>query len=159
MKSDKIKKLLLEQLKKTPIIQIAVEKVGVGKSSFYRWKEEDKEFAKAVDEALIEGESLINDLSETQLINLIREKNFQAIRMWLQVHSKKYNPKIEVTGSFNVKEESLTPEQQATVKEALRLASLDVDPGMKEINKINNQNGNEQQHSIAETSGTDVQRS
>jgi len=124
MKNNKTKQLLLEQLKKTPIIQMAVEKLGVGRTSFYRWKLEDKEFAKAVEEAILEGELLINDLSEVQLINLIRDQNFPAIRLWLQVHSKKYSTKVEVTGHLNVKEEPLTPEQEELVENALKLAGL-----------------------------------
>lgn len=124
MKNNKTKQLLLEQLKKTPIIQMAVEKIGVGRTSFYRWKQEDKKFARAVEEAILEGEMLINDLSELQLINLIKDKNFPAIRLWLQVHSKKYNPKVEVTGHLNVKEEPLTLEQEELVKKALGLAGL-----------------------------------
>ncbi len=124
MKNNETKQLLLEQLKKIPIIQVAVERLGVGRTSFYRWKQEDKEFAKAVDEAILEGEMLITDLSEAQLINLIKDKNFQGIRLWLQVHSKKYSTKVEVTGHLNMKEEPLTPEQEELVEKALGLAGL-----------------------------------
>ena len=77
MKQDKTKELLLELLKKTPIIQIACEKTGIARSSFYRWKLKNKKFSRAVEEAISEGEMLITDMSETQLIGLIRDKNFQ----------------------------------------------------------------------------------
>jgi len=137
MKNNKTKQLLLEQLKKTPVIQMAVEKIGVGRTSFYRWKQKDKEFSKAVEEAISEGEMLINDLSELQLINLIKDKNFPAIRLWLQVHSKKYNPKVEVTGNLNIKEEPLSPEQEELVKKALGLAGLLEDKQTKQNNEQN----------------------
>lgn len=124
MKNKKIKNLLVEQLKKTPIIQVACEKTGVARASFYRWKQQDKQFAEAADAAIAEGEMLITDLSELQLINLIRDKNFPAINLWLKAHHKKYGNKVEVTGNLNVKDEPLTPEQEELVKKALGLAGL-----------------------------------
>lgn len=124
MKTNKSKELLIEQLRKTPIIQVSCEKTMIGRASFYRWRDEDKEFAKAAEKAIAEGEMLITDLSELQLINLIRDKNFPAINLWLRVHSKKYSNKVEVTGSLNIKEKPLSAEQQELVKKALGLAGL-----------------------------------
>jgi len=124
MKKNKTKELILEQLRKVPLVQIACEKIGIARASFYRWKWQDKEFTKAVDEAILEGEMLINDLSETQLINLIRNQNFPSIQLWLRTHHKKYSPKVEVTGNLNIKEEPLTPEQEELVEKALGLAGL-----------------------------------
>ena len=37
-KSDKLKEALLDQLKKTPIIQIACEKLNISRMSFCRFK-------------------------------------------------------------------------------------------------------------------------
>ena len=54
-KSDKNKDLFIEQLKKTPVVQIACEKLAISRASFYRWKVYDPAFAKAVDEAALEG--------------------------------------------------------------------------------------------------------
>jgi hypothetical protein len=78
------KKVVLEQLRKVPIVQIACERSDIGRSTFYRWKREDEKFKKAVDEAMEDGEAMINDLSESQLITLIKEKNFPAIQLWLR---------------------------------------------------------------------------
>jgi len=125
MKKDRIKGLLLEQLKKIPIVQIACEKTGIARDTFYRWKIEDKEFAKAAVNAIAEGEMYITDLSETQLIGLIKDKNFPAINLWLRVHHQKYTDRVELSGSLTILDEDLTPEQATLVKEALRLASFD----------------------------------
>lgn len=46
------KALLLEHLEKTPIIQIACEKSGIGRSTYYRWIDQDKKFAKSARQAL-----------------------------------------------------------------------------------------------------------
>jgi len=45
-KPEELKKLLIEQLKKTPIVQMACEKTGVARSTYYRWKKQNKTFAK-----------------------------------------------------------------------------------------------------------------
>ena len=124
MKSNKDKQILLGLLKQTPIVEIAVQKANISRATFYRWKKEDKEFAKLAEEALIEGENLITDMSESQLISLIKDKNFQAVQLWLKAHHPKYNNKIEVTGNLNVKEEPLTMEQQQLVEKSLAMAGI-----------------------------------
>lgn len=115
---------ILEQLKKMPIIQIACERSAVSRATYYRWRMEDKEFAKAADKAMAEGEAFITDMSESQLISLIRDRNFQALQLWLRHHHPKYSNKVEVTGNLNVREEPLTPEQEKLVGRALELAGL-----------------------------------
>ena len=45
--------------------------------------EEDEQFHEYSDEAMKSGEEMINDLSESQLISLIKDKNFPAIQLWL----------------------------------------------------------------------------
>ena len=83
---DSNKELLIEQLKKTPIVQVACEKVGVGRATYYRWRKEDEEFAKLADEAISEGNFLVNDMAESQLMSAIRDKNLTAIIFWLKHH-------------------------------------------------------------------------
>ncbi len=122
MRQDKDKQLLLARLKETPIIEFACKKNGIGRATYYRWRE-DKEFAKSADEAIAEGEAFITDMSESQLISMIRDRNFQAIQLWLRHHHSKYSQKLEITANISQQDE-LTPEQEAVVREALRLASL-----------------------------------
>ncbi len=124
MRKDKTKEIVIEQLKKTPIVQIACERAGVARATYYRWKKENKEFAKAADNAILEGEMLITDISETQLITLIKEKNFPSIQLWLRHHHPKYTNKVEVIGNLNDREEPLTPEQEALIEKALKLAGV-----------------------------------
>lgn len=128
MNTEKEKKLLLEQLSKIPIIQISCDKIGIGRTTFYRWKNEDKKFAKAVEEAMNEGKLFINDLSESQVISLIREKNWQAISFWLKHHHPDYGDKLELMARLQYSDENLTPEQEAAVKKALQLASAITNP-------------------------------
>ncbi len=134
MKTNKTKELLLEQLKKTPIVQVACEKSGVGRATFYRWKKDDQEFATKADEAITEGASLVNDIAESQLMSAIKDKNLTAIIFWLKYHHPAYATKVEVTARLKADNEILTPEQEALVTRALKLASLL--PEIKEREKI-----------------------
>ena len=120
---DRIKtdqELLLEQLKKTPIVQIACEKTDVGRSTYYRWRDEDKEFAKRADEALQEGSLLINDMAESQLLSAVRDKNMTAIIFWLKHHHKAYANRLEIS-AIRPEEEALTPEQEQLIQKALAI--------------------------------------
>jgi len=125
MKNEKQKQALLEQLKKTPIVQIACEKADVSRATFYRWKKDDAEFSKMADEAILEGSFLVNDMAESQLMSAIRDKNMTAIIFWLKHHHQNYATKVEVNASIKNVTEELTDEQKQLIKEALRLASID----------------------------------
>jgi len=120
---DKNQELIIEQLKKTPIVQIACEKVGIGRATYYRWRKENEEFLKLADDAIAEGNALVNDMAESQLMAAIRDKNLTAIIFWLKNHHPRYATKVEITGHLK-HEEQLTPEQEALVMKALKLAEL-----------------------------------
>jgi hypothetical protein len=120
---DKNQELLIEQLKKTPVVQVACEKLSIGRATYYRWRKENEEFAKLADEAITEGNALVNDMAESQLMAAIRDKNLTAIIFWLKHHHPRYATKVEITGHLK-HEEQLTPEQEALVMKALKLAEL-----------------------------------
>lgn len=123
MKTDENKQLLLDCLRKTPIIQIACEKSGISRATYYRWRSEDEDFRKASDEAVREGEMFINDMSESQIISLIKEKNWQAIQFWLRNNSPKYADRIKVEANIKQLDEKLTPEQETIIRKALEFIS------------------------------------
>jgi len=116
------KKLVLEQLMQFPIIHVCCQKTSVSRATFYRWKAEDEDFAKKVDEAIAEGEKRINDLSESQLISLIKDRSMPGIAFWLRHHHPKYSNKLEVVANIKNINQPLTPEQQIVVEKALTLA-------------------------------------
>lgn len=122
MKKPKHSKLFLEELKKVPIIQVACEKTGVSRNTVYRWKREDKKFAKALEDALSDGISYVNDMSESQLLSLIKEKNFPAVRFWLNKRHPAYKDKVEVVNKHEISE--LTDSQKETIKQALELSNI-----------------------------------
>lgn len=121
-KQQKQKEALCEQLRKTPIVQVTCEKTGVSRATYYRWKKEDKVFAKQAEEALSEGVHLMNDMAESQLLSAIKSQNLTAIIFWLKHRHKSYTQKFEVTA--RMENPDLTEEQQAMVQKALTLGSL-----------------------------------
>jgi hypothetical protein len=133
MKKDKTSKQFLEELKKVPIVQVACEKTGISRNSVYRWRRGDKKFAGEMDKAMSEGVAFVNDMSESQLLTMIKEKNWSAISFWLRHRNDNYKTKIEVTTNERIDE--LTPDQQKVVKQALRLATLTKQKSIRRIKK------------------------
>ena len=132
MKKNKFQDQFLDELRKVPIVQVACEKTGLSRNSVYRWRKDDKEFLKKMDDALAEGVALVNDMSESQLLTLIKEKNYPAISFWLRHRNDNYKNKLEITTKEDNGE--LTKEQQKVVKNALKLASLAKQKSIKRIN-------------------------
>ncbi len=122
MKKIKIKDSFLEQLRKIPIVQVACEKTNISRNSVYRWRKEDKNFLEEMELALAEGEALVNDMSENQLLSLIRDKEFKAISFWLRHRNPKFREKVEITAKLENSKEPLSSEQEALLKRALTLA-------------------------------------
>lgn len=118
------KNLILEGLRKQPIIQLVCERSGISRATFYRWQKEDAEFAKQVEESLKEGTALINEIAESQLLSAIKDRNMTAIIFWLKNRHAAYMTRVEVNASIKQITEKLTPEQESIVREALRLAAL-----------------------------------
>lgn len=116
------RQLMIDQLKKTPVVQICCEKIGVSRSTYYRWREENKDFAEQADQALAEGIALVNDMAESQLLSAIRDRNISAIFYWLNHRHSAYSNKLEITAK--VKNEILSPEQEKLIKTALENAAL-----------------------------------
>jgi len=122
-KKSRLQEAFFNELKKVPIVLVACEKSGISRNSVYRWKREDKEFSKIMDEALAEGEALVNDMSESQLLTMVKEKNWSAISFWLRHRNPRFRDKIEVTSKTEDADE-LTPAQAEVIKQALKLARI-----------------------------------
>lgn len=133
MKKNKVQDQFLEELAKVPIVQVACEKTGLSRNSVYRWRKEDKTFEKKMDEALASGVAFVNDMSESQLLNLIKEKSYSAISFWLRHRNDNYKDKLEVTTKED--NEALSPSQAKVVRHALKLASITKQKSIRKINK------------------------
>lgn len=124
MKKNKLQDKFFEELRKIPIIQVACEKTDVSRNSVYRWRKEDPEFCKKMDQAMSDGVAFVNDMSESQLLTLIKEKSYPAINFWLRHRNDNYKNKVEFSGTVSAINE-LSPEQEKLVKKALDLAGIE----------------------------------
>ncbi len=136
MKKSKLQNQYFEELAKVPIVQVACEKTGISRNSVYRWRKEDSTFAKKMDKALADGVALVNDMSESQLLTMIKEKNWHAISFWLRHRNDNYKNKIEITTKED--SEALTPSQAKVVRHALKLAAITKSKSIKKINERKN---------------------
>lgn len=130
---DQRKTDVIEHLQKVPIIEIACEKTGIGRATFYRWRKDDPEFAEAVDKALNDGSQLVSDMAESKLISAIKEENLSAIMFWLKHHHQRYSTRVEVINRQANPIEKLNPEQEALLNQALQLAQLTTDKSRENI--------------------------
>ncbi len=122
-KRETDKTLIIEQLKRTPIVQIACEKIGLPRSTYYHLRKEDSGFAKATDEALAEGRLLINDAAESRLLSAIKDGNLTAVIYWLKNNHRQYNEKLELSGSVEQRvNRELTPEEMKLIEVAITAA-------------------------------------
>ena len=121
MKSNKIRKMLIQELKKMPIVEVACKRVGIGRATFYCWKKGNEEFAKDIDEAIFEGVLFINDMAESKIILKIGQDDMSATRFWLKHHHPAYSDKIQVSKPPEPEKKELTPEESALLKKAIEL--------------------------------------
>ena len=120
MRSAKLKKLLIEELRQKPVVEAACQKVGVSRTAFYDWKRKDPKFAEAVRLALQFGKAFMADIAELQLFNFIKNGDFRAVALYLKTHHTEYGNKLEVEGVIKTMLE-LSPEDEALRRKVIRL--------------------------------------
>ena len=114
MRIKKDKELMLDQLRRTPIVTVAAEKIGIARATYYRWRKADSKFANSADGAIAEGTLLINDMAESQLLSSIKDGNMTGIIFWLKHHHPTYETRVEIRASANLSDEKLDTKQNWT---------------------------------------------
>ncbi|MCX6732910.1 MAG: hypothetical protein NTV98_05215 [Candidatus Roizmanbacteria bacterium] len=99
-KNKETKLKCIEMIEQNPVVAFVCHKCGIGRSTLYRWKQEDKEFAKKFDEAFQLGREKINDMAESGLIENIKDRDNTAIIYWL-----KHNNPLYKVGGLKLSEE------------------------------------------------------
>lgn len=122
MKTDEDKGRLLDALRENHIALAACRKTGIGKSTYYRWRQEDPTFAEEADAAIREGVEMVNDAAESNIVTAIKNRDQEASRFWLKHRHGAYSTKIKV--ETTKPDTELSPEQEAIVRKALELAAL-----------------------------------
>jgi len=91
-KNPKQKARLLAELEENPLVTRACKKLGIHRSTFYRWRDEDRRFKADLSVAIEKGRDRISDFAETKLYENVGNNNQQAIVFVLRHHSKRYRP-------------------------------------------------------------------
>ena len=84
------KELLLEEVRKMPVVSVACERAKIGRTTCHRWIKEDQAFAGAMDDAKRQGDQLMDDMGKSQLLSLVKDKKFEAVKYYLD----KYHPEF-----------------------------------------------------------------
>src|SRR5690606_31915769 len=113
---------VLDALAKSAIVQLACQQAGIGRATYYRWRNDDQVFAKDCDDAIAEGVSLVSDMAESKLIQAIKDQNYSAISFWLRHRHPAYAAKLQIQAKVESIDKPLTPEQEEAIKRAIELA-------------------------------------
>ena len=89
MIDDETKELLLKEVEKNGNVSLSCAKVGVDKSTFYRWYE-NKIFKKKAEQAIKRGRETNCDFAESSLMVLIKQRKIEAIKYLLSHNSSRY---------------------------------------------------------------------
>ncbi|MEK9157022.1 MAG: hypothetical protein AAB448_02745 [Patescibacteria group bacterium] len=114
---------MVEQLKRTPIVQVACEKVSIARATYYRWIKDDTDFRLRAEAAIDEGNGLVSDMAESQMINMIRNGNLGAITFWLKHRHRSYGTRVDLNANVRV-DRPLTPEEEEAIGKALTLGNV-----------------------------------
>lgn len=109
----------LEEIKKTPIIEVACKNTGISRQTFYRWFKTLPGFEKEYLEAKNYGDSYINDVCESKQLQAIQNGKPWAIRRWQDHHDPTYMKKDNLRRNLNLIQRA---NKNITLEEALELA-------------------------------------
>jgi hypothetical protein len=98
-------------------LQTACDKAGVGRSTYYLWRRDDKDFLQKAEGALRIGKEFINDMCESMLIKNIQAANNTALIFWLKNHHPEYCEKI--LHKYELAEQTITEAEGLEIARAL----------------------------------------
>lgn len=110
IRQEEAKAEILKFAQEMPIDSYVCKKVGIGRSTLYRWFEDDKNFKKKFKDSKRIGMSLISDIAESNIIKNIKNGNQRAIEFWLKHHKADYAPQWDTKGNFKLPHELVAHE-------------------------------------------------
>lgn len=91
-KNQKQKSKFLAELEENPLVTRASKKLGIHRSNFYRWCDEDSRFKADAAIAIEKGRDRMSDFAESKLYENVSNGNQQAITFVLRHNSRRYRP-------------------------------------------------------------------
>jgi hypothetical protein len=87
---------VLEYLRESGNISFACKRAGLTRETYYVWRADDEEFAKAAETAVVSGKSFVNDLAHNHLVRNIQDGNMGAIKFHLaSCHPDYVRPRLD----------------------------------------------------------------
>lgn len=93
MIDDQTKDRFLKELEKSGNVYLSCLKVGIDRSTHYRWLDSDKEFKKLASRAIRRGKENSCDIAKHALMINVKEKNMRAIEYVLSHNDPTYKRK------------------------------------------------------------------
>lgn len=106
----------LEELEQVPIVAFACKKVDISRNTYYRWCNEDPDFALAAQERIEIGVDFVNDHAQTNILNGIKSGDIGVSKWWLSSRHKDFRRPFTVARYIDGKLES--EEYEREMKEA-----------------------------------------
>lgn len=95
MIDNETKQKLLQELEKIGNVYYACAKVGIDKSTYYRWLKKDSKFKKQSRRAIQLGRNNLVDIAEHALLLNVKDKKMDAIKYVLSHNSSRYRKNVE----------------------------------------------------------------
>lgn len=83
----------IQIIEETPLINYACKKVGIGRTTFYRWMKDNLEFKISVERALKNGRSYWVEVAESSLMKNVKNGRMDAVKFFLTHNDSRYIPK------------------------------------------------------------------
>lgn len=115
-RQDLLKRKLLEILEEAPNLGAALSRVGINRSTFSRWREDDPNFSIEVNHAIERAIDHTADNVELALLSSARDGKVPAQKYYLHHNHPRYMPKRYEAPEAN----PLTPERIAQIEFAMR---------------------------------------
>lgn len=93
MIDEKTKQKLIRELEKSGNVYVSCHQLGIHPSTLYRWKSKNKQFRKAVNDAIRIGRNNGADIAEHALMINIKKGDMNAIKYYLSHNAPRYRPK------------------------------------------------------------------
>jgi hypothetical protein len=81
---------LLKELESSPLVERACKKVGIARSTYYRWCESNPAFHTEAEAAQTRGREKLTDFVESKLLENINSNQHAAIAFWLSHNTSRY---------------------------------------------------------------------
>lgn len=120
--TKELKRKAIQHLKEIPIPTYVCQRIGVPKSTYYKWRKIDEAFKEASDEAIISGKLSLNDIAKSQLVKLINDGDYRSISFWLKHNDPDFNPRL--TLEIQSAERRYDPAQLKELEQAMFNAGL-----------------------------------